>query len=121
LVRRFVLDAVCDDFENVDQVILRDVARNGSKCGLAIDRPEVIETLRGLAEDGLVKAYDLTASGGNPFSGELPCMPSLEVVEEDFRTYFYITKDGMDIQRADASEWPFDAEGELRPDWQPCR
>ena len=42
-------------------------------------------------------------------------MPSLDVVEEDFETYFYTTKKGMDLQ--DASSFPYDDEGNLRPDW----
>lgn len=32
-------------------------------------------------------------------------VPSLEVVEEDFRTYFLITKKGMDLHLPD-DEWP---------------
>jgi hypothetical protein len=38
-VQRLILNSICDDFENVDQVILRDVSEVGAKCGLAIRRP----------------------------------------------------------------------------------
>jgi hypothetical protein len=95
LVRRLILNAICDDYENVDQAILRDVAHDGSECGLTIERPEVVDALRGLIDDGLAKAYLL--SRAEPFSGELSGMPPLGVAEEDFQTYFYITKKGMDV------------------------
>ena len=35
-------------------------------------------------------------------------MPPIGPVEEDFRTYFYITKKGMDLHLSDDSWWPFD-------------
>jgi len=40
-------------------------------------------------------------------------MPPLDVVEENFETYFYITKKGMDLHLSDDSWWPFgnDTEG----------
>ena len=38
LIRRLVLNSICNDFENVDQTILRDVTRDGSKLGLTIER-----------------------------------------------------------------------------------
>src|SRR4051794_2334928 len=102
LVRGFVLNALCDDFENIDQVILPDVAREGAKCGLTIDRFEVVDTLRSLVTDGLVKAYDLSAAAADPFSTELPGMPPVDEIEDNFKTYFYITQAGMDIHMADA-------------------
>jgi hypothetical protein len=108
-VRRLVLNSICDDFENVDQVILRDVAEGGAKCGLTIERPEVVEALAGLIEVGLAKAYILSGYSKDPFSGELPGMPPMGVVEEYFKTYFYITKKGLDqhsLHRTDGT-WPF--------------
>jgi hypothetical protein len=89
------LNAISDDFENVDQVILRDVAHDGAKCGLMIARSEVVLALAGLVEDGMAKAYLL--SGRDPFSNELQGMPALDLVEKDFKTYFYITKKGMGV------------------------
>jgi hypothetical protein len=114
LVRRLVLNSICDDFENVDQVILRDVSEAGAECGLLIERSEVVDALAGLIDDGLAKAYILAGSGRDPFSGELQGMPPMDVIEENFRTYFYITKKGMDLHLADDTWWPFDDEGEPR-------
>ena len=67
----------------------------------------------------MAKDYDLhNLTTGDPFSGELRNMPSLDQVEEDFRTYFYITKKGMELL-SDDTWWPFDDEGERRPGWYP--
>jgi hypothetical protein len=82
---------------------------------LTIGRSEVVDALAGLIADGLAKAYDL--SGRGPFSMELPGMPPLDVVEEEFRTYFLATERGMDLQLSDGAWWPFDDEDNLRSDW----
>jgi hypothetical protein len=46
-------------------------------------------------------------------------MPPLDVPEEDFRTYFYITKRGMQFHQADSTWWPLDDNDVLRSDWKP--
>jgi hypothetical protein len=116
LVRRLVLSKISDDFENLDQVILPHVSREAARCGPAIERPEIVEALVGLVKDGLAKAYELTPFVRDPFSGELKGMPPLDVVKEDFATYFYVTKQGKDLVRTDGW-WPLDDEGNLLPDW----
>ena len=115
-VQRLILNTICDDFENVDQLILRDVAEVGAKCGLTVQRPEVVEGFRALVEAGLAKVYDLFPGIGDPFSGELQGMPPLNVVEQDFRTYFCVTNQGIDFHKADGTWWPLNDEGVLRPD-----
>ena len=117
-VRLLVLNSICDDFENVDQIILPDVARTGARCGLTIERFEVVDALASLIADGLAKAYILPGPERSPFSGELPGMPPMDEVEENFKTYFYITKKGMDLHLSDREWFPLDDEGELRKDWQ---
>jgi hypothetical protein len=109
LIRRLVLNSICDDFENVDQVILRDVTRDSARFGLTIERSDVVDALKGLIEDGFAKAYRLSSTTGpDPLAEELAGMPPLDVLE-DFQTYFYITKKGMEVHLADDS-WPFDDE-----------
>jgi hypothetical protein len=117
-VRRLVLNCITDDFENVDQVILRHVAED-AECGLTVERPDVVAALGSLMEDGLAKAYILSGDSRDPFSGELPGMPPMDVVEEYFKTYFYITKKGLDLHSLHRSDgtWPFDDLGDLRQDW----
>jgi hypothetical protein len=120
-VQRLILNSMCDDFENLDQVILRDVAGVAAKCGLTVELPEVVENLRMLVEAGLAKAYDLSATTDNPFSGELQGMPPLDTPEDYFRTYFYPTQNGMELHESDETWWPLDANDVLRSDWEPSR
>ena len=112
LVRLLVLDSIADDYENVDQIILGEVGEQLAKMGMTIKRQEIVNALGGLIQDGLAKAYLLSAR--EPYSTELQGMPSLEVVEEDFQTYFYITKKGVDVLLDGRIEWPFDDEGNVR-------
>jgi len=114
-VLRLVLDSICDDYENVDQTILRDVAADAAKCGLTVERREIVEALAQLLERGWAKAYIMAETA--PSSRELQEMPSLDIIEEHFKTYFYITKKGKEIQLADESWWPFDEQGKLLPNW----
>ncbi len=111
-VRRLVLNSICDDFENVDQTILREVADAGANYGWTIERSEVVNALRSLVEEGLAKAYILTGSDRNPFSGELDELPPMDEVEENFKTYFYITEKGMELHLSDDLNRPLDDEDE---------
>jgi len=115
-----VLDTICDDFENVDQRILPVVAEDCGKLGLVVERPEIVGILKTLVGDGLARAYDLSqlSDRGNPFSGALRNMPSLDEVEDRFKTYFYITDEGRAFHTADETWWPFDEKGERLPNWQ---
>jgi hypothetical protein len=110
LVSRMVLYDIADDYENVDQCILRHVSDQARQLGWAVDRSEVVEALRTLIQAGHAKAYLLS-----PFAPavELAGMPSLDVIEDYFETYFYITKAGMDALK-DGMEWPFDDLHDLR-------
>ena len=106
LVRRLVLNAIADDYENVDQVILRHVADGCARCGIKVERSDIVDALTGLVRDGLAKAYLL--SGTTPYATELQQMPLLDVIEEYFKTYFYITPKGMDQYLSDDTWWPFE-------------
>jgi len=111
LVRRFVLNEISDDYENVDQIILPNVARECAKLGFVVDRSHVVRALTELVESGLAQAYLLSST--EP-ARELPGMPALDVVEEWFETYFYVTRKGMDLHLSDDAWWPFDDEGNPR-------
>ena len=114
-VRRLVLNSICDDGENVDQIILSEVNRDAAKCGLTIERAEVVDALAQLVESGLAKAWLLSQWPGE--SREVEGMPPMDVVEEFFTTYFFITEKGMKAHLSDDAWWPFDDEGDRRPDW----
>jgi hypothetical protein len=110
LVRRLVLNSIADDYENVDQVILRQVGEAEARIGLTIQRSDIVDALATLIRDGLAKAYLL--SSREP-SRELQGMPTLDVIETNFETYFYITENGIDVLSKDT--WrPFDDECEPR-------
>jgi DNA gyrase subunit B len=111
LLRWMVLNEICDDYENVDQIILPHVARDCAKLGWMIERSEIVEALAGLIEDGLAKAYLLSSKAP---ATELPDMPEIDKGEDDFRTYFLITTKGMDLHLSDECDWPFDDEGNVR-------
>ena len=104
LIRRLVLDKICDDYENVDQTILRDVAGEGGQFGLDIRRADVVNALAQLVAQGLAKAYTLSSTP--PFQTQLAAMPPLVVPEQQFQTYFLATSKGLDLQLNDTSWWP---------------
>jgi hypothetical protein len=66
-----------------------------------------------LIAEGLAKAYLL--SGAKPI--ELQGTPPLDLIEENFKTYFYITKKGTDFHLSDHTWWPFDDDGQPQPNW----
>ena len=99
LVRRLVLGKICDDYENIDQTILSDLAKDGARLGLTIERAEVVGALAKLIAEGLAKAYALSSK--EPFAVELDRMPPLDVAEEYFKTYFLATSKGIDFHRSD--------------------
>jgi hypothetical protein len=114
-----VLNEICDDFENVDQIVFPHVARDMAVCGMKVTRAEVVTALRGLVGDGFAKAYTLSGRMRDPFAGELKSMPAIDEPEEDFSTYFYVTPEGLALHEADGSWYPFDDEGDLKAGWNP--
>lgn len=113
-IRLFVLNTICDDYENIDQIILPNALRDGARCGVAIDRGEVVEALAYLIENGFAKAYNLRREPG---SCELQGMRDVSEIEDDFETYFYITAKGLEFYRSNDGWWPFDEEDNLLPAW----
>jgi len=47
-LQRLVLNSICEDSENVDPVIPRQVSVVGAKCGLTIQPSDIVEALRAL-------------------------------------------------------------------------
>jgi|SRR5580692_5909154 hypothetical protein len=115
LIQRMVLNVMCDDYENVDQIILPHVARDCAKLGIIVERSEIVKELGELVARGMAKAYLL--SSREPFSVELEGMPPLDIVEENFETYFYPTKKGMDFHLSNHTWWPLDDDDESLPNW----
>ena len=62
LIRLMVMNSVCDDYENVDQVILKQIAPDGARLGVTIQREDVVTALAKLIAGGLVQAYRLSGT-----------------------------------------------------------
>lgn len=63
LVRRTVLNSICDDGENIDQIILQDINTEVAKYGITIPRADVVSALAELVGDGMAQAYVLGPAG----------------------------------------------------------
>lgn len=109
LIERLVLNEICDDYENIDQIIFPTVAEVSPKLGITVGRSDIVEALSRLISKGLAKACILSTSP--PFETEIEGMPNCDQVEENFKTYFTCTDEGMKLQLSDDSWWPFDEEG----------
>ena len=105
LVRLMVLNEICDDGENIDQIILPHLAKLGAKLGWTVERAEVVAAMTSLVEEGLAVACHLS-----PFPGEFReffGMPPVHEIEEYFSTYFFVTEKGKQLHLSDDSWWPF--------------
>jgi hypothetical protein len=92
-LRQYVLSEISDDYENIDQIIFPAVAKIGNDHGFSIERSDIVNALKALVADGLADAYIL--SSHEPFSVRLDGMPTLDAPEVNFKTYFLITKKGL--------------------------
>lgn len=119
LVRRFVLDSICDDYEHLTISIGPDVTKLGVGCGLTIEKAEIVQALAELLEIGWAKAYRLHNDGRSKWAELREGMPSPEEMEDPMGAWFYITEAGMKAELADWTPWPFDDEGELKKNWTP--
>lgn len=111
LVRRFVLNEIGDDYENVEHIHTL-IARDSSRCGLEISRPDIVQGLRELIETGLAKAYKLTPTRRT--AEEVTGVQSVDQMDD---YYFWATPKGRDLQSSDDDWYPFDESGKIRKDW----
>jgi hypothetical protein len=110
-----VLNAICDDYEDIGQIKTL-VGRDAGHCGMKIEWPEIETALRELVRGGLARAYKLYPSSRPPhIHGGMP--PAREMVEHG--AYFSVTAEGMKLHLAEFEGWPFDEENNLRKDWTP--
>jgi len=117
LIRMFVLDAIADDYENLEQ-ITKHITRLSSDCGMAVTPSVVLQALDELIAAGLAKAYRLSNQieeiGGMPPPDEIGS-PNESLTDD---AYFWVTEDGRRLQLADCPAWPFDDNNTLRADWR---
>jgi len=113
LIRLLVLVEISDDYEEPEHVY-ENVAKRARLCGMVIQFVDVRTALMELVGSGLAKAYRLSTTAQ---AMEIQGFPPVDQVHE---YYFWITEKGkgiVDSTRGDS--WPFDDEGDLRPDWSP--
>src|SRR5580692_4221838 len=72
LIRMFVLNSFCDDYEDIEQ-ITKQTDELGPKCGLTISHDDIILALRELIELGYAKAWDLTQPKREPIKEYQGC------------------------------------------------
>jgi hypothetical protein len=78
LVRMFVLNACCDDYEDIEQ-ITKQVNELCPKCGLNVSHEDILQALRELMELKYVRAWNLTQQAPKP-SRDYEGMPSREEI-----------------------------------------
>ena len=105
LVRIFILDEVCDDFEPLDMVV-HNVESRSREYGLLISSATIVEAMTTLLTDDLVAAYDLInqPQPQTPVTGQITNSDMLKY-------YYYLTKQGRAAHRANSIF--FDDEGTL--------
>jgi hypothetical protein len=100
LIRMFVLDEIMDDYEELDHITER-IARWGAKCGVVIQKQDVVQALISLTENGFAKAYSN--------SKEIEGVPPLDAIQDPdlyTRCYFWVTDSGREEHKRQDSLWP---------------
>lgn len=112
LRRMFILNVVCDDYENLE-MIRSEVDKMAPACGLPVTDKLISAELCRLIQDGLVSAYLLSST--DPVEALDGVPPDSELDEY----YYFVTKEGRALQLADFPDWPFEEELNLKRDWTP--
>jgi hypothetical protein len=112
LIRRFVLNEICDDYEDIEQ-IEGLIHWEGPACGLTISHEEIIQSLRELIEFGYAKAWDLEPKRYNTPPHEYPGMPAAQEIAE-LDVYFMATPEGKVAHETQPADWPIDDDNNLR-------
>jgi hypothetical protein len=117
LLRLVVLRNIADSYVNLVNSIASPVVRDGAKCGMVIERAEIVRALTELVELGWAKAYL-----GNTVSRQFEPMeraPTRAEMEDLDGAWFYITPEGLNGLRANWDAQPLDDEGERKKNWKP--
>jgi hypothetical protein len=110
LIRLFVLNECCDDYEDIQQ-ITKWTVEWASKCGLTVSHDDIIQALRELVEMAFMKAWDLTR-WADPTTSE---HPGEDITPLNPR--FARTEAGLVLLKASSGRGPFDEDHNLRESW----
>lgn len=105
LIRRFVLNEICDDFEDIER-IEGPIDEIGPACGLTITHDDIIQALRELIELGYAKAWDLSRLPDAPQDYGTP--PREEI--EPMNPCFARTDEGIAFHKASPTSGMFDGD-----------
>ena len=114
LIRMFILDVLADDYENLEK-IYDEIHNFASRCDIAIGERDIDRELKSLIAAGLVEAYRLSPTAPPEKAFGVPPDDCLD------QHYYWLTAEGLDLQRAEYPGWPFDANDRLRDDWPKLR
>ena len=115
LLRRFILNAVCDDYEELE-MIYYCVYRDATECHLWIERADVMDALMEAVESGFVKAYRVRAVPPKVLE-VMEGMPSAEERETPFTIWYYLTPKGKQLHMSDDDDLPWDEQGRIKEGW----
>jgi len=116
LLRRFVLNSVCDDTEDLEHVYY-DFYRSATWCVTWIERADVMDALIEAIEDGYVKAYRVIEGRPAAHLGEVQGVPALEEMETPHAIVFGLTPKGRALHLSEDDGLPWDENGNLREGW----
>jgi hypothetical protein len=109
LVRLFVLDTIADDYEDSETIGER-VVKLGSQCGMDICIPEITGAVFELVNSSLAQAYVLSPAAP-------PVKATVTSVGDIDKYYYWLTREGQEIQSAEIDSWPFNQDGHVRDEW----
>jgi hypothetical protein len=115
LIRLFVLNSCCDDYEDIVQ-ITKHTDEVGPKCGMTVSEEDIIQALGELMELGYVRAWNLTPPPRPEPIKEYRGMPSPEEIAA-FDPWFFRTEGGLAVFKPLSSDWLFDETNNLREVW----
>jgi hypothetical protein len=115
LIRMFVVDSMCDDYEDIQQ-ITKWTVEWGSKCGLTISHEDIIRALRELIEMGYAKAWDLTQPKREP-PKEYQGMPTRDQIRGMDPHFISQTEEGVKSFEQLPTEWLLDERKRIPEVW----
>jgi hypothetical protein len=111
LIRRFVLNSICDDYEDIER-ITNYIDEVGPKCGLAISNEDIFRALRELIELGYAKAWDLTRWPDPPATEDQGTQAREEITP--LNPGFARTEEGLAFHKTSSTSGAFDEDHHLR-------
>jgi hypothetical protein len=118
LLRRFVLNAICDDTEDLE-MIYESVYSDPASSAMRVERPEIVRALLEVIEGGHATAYRLIVGWPHDRLEKLDEAPPLEEMETPHTIYYGLTPKGKELHLSQDDGLPWDGAGGIREGWSP--